>query len=403
MPLYRYEGIRKDGSTIRGDYFCADLVTLKNDLAKEQVRLVKYSILKSRNFSRIFSLGGNVSMKEFVQFATQLAIMIRSGTSIAQSFNILRNQQFSVYFKNVLSNVYEDVMTGTYLSKALEKYPAVFPSFFTSMVYVGELSGNLPEVLDRSVVYYENNQKMKKKAKSALIYPTFLFTIVILVFLLLMIFVVPQFIDMINSFEGKVPAITQGVANLSAFVKDNVIAIVATLLGLVLFLFIFFKKTKAGKHAKDWLGYHAPVFKSITKNTITTRYCNGFSILLASGMNVIDCMSAMPKIVDNHEFEKRFTYAIADVNDGVRLTTAIDKTNIFPDMVIEMTSVGEQSASLKEVYEVVGKYYEEETATSIQRATSMLEPITIIFLGIMVLIIILAIMLPMLSLMSAID
>ena len=263
MPLYKYEGLTRDGSTIKGDFFAPDLAALKNDLAKQKIKLVSYSVMKAKKKSSFFSSSSKVSLRDFVTFVTQLSIMIKAGLSIPNAFDTLRKQKFNLYFRNIISEVYEDVMKGMYLSDSLDKFPTVFPSFFTSMVYVGELSGNLPEVLDRSVQYYENDQKMKKKAKSAMIYPIFLVIIIIAVFILMMIVVVPRFVSMIESVEGEVPLITRIIVKISDFVVQNITAILITLAVVVFGSYIFFGKTKAGKKAKDYIKIKNSVIPSV--------------------------------------------------------------------------------------------------------------------------------------------
>ena len=402
MPIYKYEGIRRDGSSIRGVYVCHDAAVLRNDLAKQKIKLFTYSEIKEKNAAGFFAVSSRVSTKEFVTFVTQLSIMIKAGISIPNAFSTLRNQKFSTYFRHILTKVYDDLLKGSYLSDAMEKHPNVFPSFFTSMVYIGELSGNLADVLDRSTEYYEGDQKLKRKARSAMIYPIFLLVITIAVFMLLMLLVVPQFINMIESFEGEVPKITLIIKAISDFLTKNIAIIALVLLLLIIGLFFFFKKTKAGKKTKDWIVFHTPIIGKVTRSQITARFCTGFAILLKSGMTVIDCLTAMPKIIDNSEFTKKFKQAVVDVNEGEKLARALDKTKLFPVVLIQMTDVGESSSSLDEVYEIVGKYYEDEHATTVSRAIGLLEPFTIIFLGIMVLIIILALLLPMFSLMNSI-
>ena len=404
MPLYKYEGLTRDGSTIKGDFFAPDLATLKNDLAKQKVKLVSYSVLKTKKKNGFFSLSSSkVSLRDFVTFVTQLSIMIRAGISIPNAFDTLRHQNFNLYFRNILSEVYEDVLKGMYLSDSLDKFPTVFQSFFTSMVYVGELSGNLADVLDRSVQYYENDQKMKKKAKSAMIYPLFLVILILAVFILMMVMVVPRFIEMINSVEGKVPLITQIIVDISNFVTKNVITILIVLVVVIGGSLIFFGMTKAGKKEKDYIKYYLPIVGKVSRAQITSRFCTAFQILLSSGMQVVDCMTAMPRIMDNAVFTSKFKQAITDVTEGEKLSVALEKTKLFPKILIQMTSVGESSSSLEEVYKTVGSYYEDELSTAISRATGMIEPITIVFLGAMVLVIILAIMLPMFSLMNSFD
>ena len=401
MAIFKYEGIRRDGTPIKGVYVCHDAAVLRNDLAKQKIKVFSYTEVKEKS-GAFLSMSSKVSTKEFVQFVTQLSIMTKAGIAIPNALGTLRNQKFSMYFKKLLTKVYDDVLKGLYLSDAMDKHPKVFPSFFTSMVYIGELSGNLADVLDRSTEYYENDQKMKKKAKSSMIYPIFLLVIVIAVFILMMVMVVPQFTEMIDSFGGEVPMLTQIVKKISDFVVTNIAFIALGLFVLIVGLIVFFGKTKVGKRAKDKIIFNAPVLRKVTRTQITARFCAAFAILLSSGMNVIDCLTAMPKIIDNYAFTQKFKQAVVDVNEGEKLARALEKTKLFPPILIQMTSVGEQSSSLDEVYDIVGRYYEEEHATAVQRAVGMLEPVTIIFLGAMVLVIILSLLLPMFSLMNSI-
>ena len=401
MAIFKYEGIRRDGTPIKGVYVCHDASVLRNDLAKQKIKVFSYTEVKEKS-NPFFSISSKVSNKEFVTFVTQLSIMIRAGISIPNAFGTLRNQKFSMFFKRILTKVYDDVLKGMYLSDAMDKHPTVFPSFFTSMVYIGELSGNLADVLDRSTEYYDNDQKMKRKAKSAMIYPIFLLVIVIAVFILLMVVVVPQFVEMIDSFDGEIPTLTKVVRSISDFIVANILYLGGGLFLLIVGLVVFFTKTKAGKKARDYIAFSFPVISKVTRTQITARFCTAFAILLSSGMNVLDCLTAMPKIINNAAFTNKFKQAVVDVNEGEKLARALEKTKLFPPVLVQMTSVGEASSSLDEVYDIVGRYYEEEHAAAVSRAVGMLEPVTIIFLGVMVLVIILSLLLPMFSLMNSI-
>ena len=402
MAIYQYEGITREGSKINGTYVCLDEAVLKKDLAKQKIKVISYHEVKEKKKGMFFAISSKVSTKEFVSFVTQLSIMTRAGIAIPNALATLRNQKFTKYFRHILTVVYDDVLKGLYLSQAMDKHPTIFPSFFTSMVYIGELSGNLSDVLDRSTEYYENDQKMKKKAKSSMIYPIFLLVIVVAVFILLMLLVVPQFTDMINSFGGEIPKLTLIIQGISDFVVKNIAFLALGLFVVIFGLIFFFGRTKTGKRAKDIIIYYLPILSKVSRTQITARFCTAFAILLSSGMNVIDCLTAMPKIINNYAFTQRFRQAVIDVNEGEKLAIALDKTKLFPSTLIQMTSVGEESSSLDEVYEIVGRYYEEEHATAVSRAVGLLEPVTIIFLGAMVLVIILSLLLPMFSLMNSI-
>lgn len=402
MPLYKYTGIDKQGNVVKDSFACKDENELVFELSKKGIKVNKFKKISEKRTSSFFSVSSRVSIKEFVSFSQQLSIMIRAGVTIADSLNTLRNQNFSIYFKNIISQVYEDVLSGVYLSDAFAKFPSVFPSFFCSMVYVGELSGNLSDVLVRAATYYQNEQKTKRKTSTALIYPTFLLIIVVALFFMLMVVVVPQFTDMIVSFDGEIPPITKAVQELSTFVVNNLGFILLVLAAVIILGILFFKKTKVGKKAKDNIKYYMIVVRSVTRNSIITRFCTGFSILLSSGLSVLDSLKAMPKVINNSVFDKQFSTVIKDVNDGKSLSLALSKCKVFPKMLIQMTSVGEKTSSLEEVYTTVGDYYNDVLQTSLSRAVGLIEPIVIVVLGAIVLVVILAVMLPMFSLMESI-
>lgn len=403
MPLYKYNGIDKNGNIVKDTYTAKDEVELQTKLASQGIKITKYKTISEKRTSSFFSVSSKVSNKEFVAFTQQLSIMIKAGVTIADSLNTLRNQSFSIYFKNIISDIYEDVLKGVYLSTAFSKHPKEFPSFFCSMVYVGELSGNLSEVLVKSATYYQNDQKVKRKIKSALIYPVFLLVVVVAIFFLLMILVVPEFTDMIGEFGGEVPALTKAVQALSNFVINNLLWIIIILAALIMGGYFFFSKTKKGKRVKDYLGIHLLIIGKVNKSSITSRFCTALQILLMSGLNVLDCLKAMPKIIDNTEFDKQFAGVIKDVNDGKKLSISLKQCKILPKMLIQMTAVGENTSSLTEVYKTVGDYYQDELEATIARATGMLEPIVIIILGVLVLVVILAVMMPLFSLINTIQ
>lgn len=400
MPIYKYTGIDEKGKNIRSTLQADDAKELKKILKEKKITLRDFKQLKEKRRSDFFAVSSRVKKGEFVTFCKQFSIMLKAGVSISECLNTLRKQKFSTVFKNDISNAYEEVLKGTLLSEAFRKSSKNFPDFFVSMVYVGELSGNLSNVLVRAAEYYDSDLKTKAKARSAMIYPIFLIIIVIAIFFLLMVFVVPNFKDTLEQQGTEMPGLTKGVMAISDFIITNWLWLFVGIVGVGLFSWIFFSKTRLGKYCKSYISFHFPVIKTIKINMLTTRFGVAFSILLESGMTVIDCMKVMPRIINNTYFDKKFKYAIEEVNNGKRLSRALENTQLFPPMLIQMVTVGENTSSLEEVLKVVGEYYNSVLATSIQRATSLLEPVAIILLGGVVLIVILSVMLPMFAMVN---
>lgn len=400
MAIFKYKGVNASGKTVKDTIQADDAVSLKKLLRSQGIILSDYEQLKEKRRSNFFSVSSKAKKGEFVTFCRQFAIMLTAGVSIADCLDTLRKQKFTTVFKNDISAAYEEVLKGSLLSEALQKHPKNFPNYFISMVYVGELSGNLAHVLVRAADYYDNDLKIKAKTKSAMMYPMFLSIMVVAIFFLLMIMIVPNFAKTLQGYGQELPGLTQAVLAISDFVVANVVWLLLGIAVVVIGSILFFKKTAKGKYLWSAFMMHVPVFKNIKINTITTRFGQTFAILLESGMQVFDCMKVMPRIINDKYFEKKFAYAIEEVNNGKRLSRSLENTQLFPPMLSQMVNVGENTGSLDEVLNIVGDYYQNVLAQSIQRATALLEPMSILLLGGVVLVIILAVMLPMFNMVN---
>lgn len=400
MAIFKYKGVNANGKTVKDTIQADDAVSLKKLLRSQGIILSDYEQLKEKRRSNFFSVSSKAKKGEFVTFCRQFAIMLTAGVSIADCLDTLRKQKFTTVFKNDISAAYEEVLKGSLLSEALQKHPKNFPNYFISMVYVGELSGNLAHVLVRAADYYDNDLKIKAKTKSAMMYPMFLSIMVVAIFFLLMIMIVPNFAKTLQGYGQELPGLTQAVLAISDFVVANVVWLLLGIAVVVIGSILFFKKTAKGKYLWSAFMMHVPVFKNIKINTITTRFGQTFAILLESGMQVFDCMKVMPRIINDKYFEKKFAYAIEEVNNGKRLSRSLENTQLFPPMLSQMVNVGENTGSLDEVLNIVGDYYQNVLAQSIQRATALLEPMSILLLGGVVLVIILAVMLPMFNMVN---
>lgn len=397
MPFYRYQSMTLSGQRKRGTMDAVSEDDVKVKLRSQNEYLLECHPAKEKRRSNFLTATNRVPPRTVASFARQFAILIKAGVSVSQSLDTLRKQNFSTYFKNVISDIYDSVLKGMYLSDSFKKYPKIFKSFFVNMIHIGEISGNLPTVLNKVADYLENDYKVKSKAKNALIYPSFLLVIIIGIVILLMVVVVPQFEETITKNGGTMPALTLVVIGISDFIRSWWYILLPGLIGLVLFLWFFLTRTDRGKYCRSYITLHLPVLRNISLNLITTRFTTAFSILIESGMDVIDSLEAMIPILDNRLFEARFVYAIEDIKRGKRIAPSIEKCDIFPRMLIEMLDVGEDTNSLAEVCDTVSKYYQEQLNNSIQRATALLEPCIIVFMGLVVGTIVLSILLPMIS------
>lgn len=401
MPLYQYKAQMVDGKVVSDKKIAVDERDLKSILRNDNLFLMEANEVVEKKKSVFFSVRSSVSKSAVTTFMRQLSVMISSGVSVEDAISTLKFQEASAPFRNILTSIHDDLLKGVFLSDAFAKYPKIFPAFFKNMIYIAELSGSLDMVLVKLADYYERDRKIKGKAKSAMVYPMFLLALIVVVFVFLMVFIIPQFEDMLGELGGEMPLITQIIIDASRFVTLNFPFILTGGLLLILLVFLFFK-TKRGRLTKDYLKLKLPIIKNVTYFLITARFARGFGVLVASGMSIMDSIETIGKLMENKVFEKKFEYAVGEVKRGKRIARSIANLKFFPVMMTEMIAVGEKTGNLDNVLESTANFYDDKLEQSIEKATSALEPLLIIFAGGMVGIVILSIFLPIISLMGSI-
>ncbi len=402
MPNYKCQILDSVGQKKIIYVDATDAVSLKGRIKNDNSVLLKYSIVREKKVNTFFAVSSKIKRTELITFFRQFSVMIKASIPISSALNSLKNQRYSKTFKNVLSKVYEDVQSGVLLSEAFNKHPKVFPSFFTKMVAIGEVSGSLDVVLENMADYYENDYKLKNKVKRALVYPVILLVLIIAVLVFITMFIIPQFESMIDELGGNVPTITKVVMSISLFIKQNYLYLFAGIVIVCLLFYLIFKKTKNGRYALDYIKIHLPLIGVANKNLITSRFSKAFIILLRSGMNMSDCLDNLEKMLDNEVFKYKFKYSVEEVKRGRRIAPSLENIKLFPPMLIEMIDVGEKSGNIEEVLISTSAYFDECVEQSIAKATAAIEPIMILLLGGVVCVVILSVLLPMISLMQSI-
>lgn len=401
MPLYKCKVINTSGQRQTVLREATDELSLKAQIRKDQIHMIKYKVVKEEKENEFFAISSKVKFNEVITFLRQFAVMLKAGIPISDCLNNLHKQKFSVPFRNCLQAVYLDVESGVLLSAAFAKHPKVFPRFFVSMVGIGEVSGTLDKVMTNMADYYENDRKIKKKASSAMVYPTLLICMIFVVIIFLCLFVLPQFESTISQLGGEVPKITQIVMGVAEFVQDYIFILLPGLAILVFGIIMFFR-TKKGRYVKDVLMFKLPIISKIEKNLITARFSRAFIILLGSGMNMIDILENLRKMLGNEVFTRKFDYTIEEVKRGKRIASSIEATRLFPPMLTEMINIGEKSGNIEEVLESTGSYFDEQVENSIAKAVATIEPVAIVMLGAVVALVVLSVLVPMMSMMNAV-
>ena len=401
MKKYKYRAFNLERKKFSGVYFANNEDDLRAKLADQGLFLISYRAVADKSPNAFFSLTGKVKMKEITHFCRQLSIMINSSIELIGCLEILKEQSFSKFFKQVLEMVYEDVKSGKLLSQAMEKHKKIFPNFFRNMIYVGEMSSSLEKVLQNIADYYENESRTKSKVKSAMVYPIMLLVMTLGILVLMMLVVVPTFKTSLGEMEIEMPGITMAIFNLSDFIMQNWMMIFLVFAGVVL-LFILLGKTNNGRFFFDMLGMKIGVIKRYKTAKVTAIFSRAFGMLLSSGMHIVDAMEVVQKILGNKYVEKKFAAATEEVRKGVSLTNALENMNIFPPMLIQMIAVGERTASLDETLLRTCGYFDDELQNSLNALTSMIQPILMLFMGVSIGIIFIAVYSPMLSIMQGI-
>ncbi len=343
----------------------------------------------------------NVNFNDVIMFFRQFAVMLKAGIPISDCLHNFGKQKYGKSFKNVILSVEQDINSGVLLSAAFAKFPQVFPRYFINMVAIGEVSGTLDEIMTSMADYYENDRKIKKKVSSAMVYPTLLVCMIFFVIIFLCMFVLPQFESTIIQLGGEVPQITVTVLNIAKFIQNNILYIIIVAIAIIILMMLFFN-TERGKYVKDVLKFKVPVISKIERNLLTARFSKAFLILLGSGMNMIDILENLSKMLGNNFFERKFLHAIDEVRHGKRISDSLEDTHLFPQMLIEMISVGENSGNLEEVLKSTVTYFDTQVESSIAKAVALVEPISIIILGAIVYFVVMSVLVPMISMMNAI-
>ena len=400
MPKYKYRAMDLTNKRISGTFIAVDDDDLKRILKSQNLYLISYK--KIPESSQLFSFLEKIKLDDFTLFCRQFSIMINAGLNIDKTIQILRDQTKNKKLKSILEVTYNDLMKGKTLSESFAKYPKTFPVFFRNMVAIGELSGRLDIVFNRLADYYENDAKTRKKVKSALSYPLFLIGIAIGALAVISLFVMPNFSSMFASFGADLPVISQIVIDVTNFFRENFLQIVGILI-LLIFMFILSSKIPSVAKFYDRLKIEAPIIKNLNIASMTSRFSNGFSVLLSNGMQLIDAIDIISKLLGNKVVEEKLQIVKNEISVGKQISKALETINLFPDMLIEMIAVGEETSSLEEVLNRVTPYFDDQVSAEIKKMTGAIEPIMILMIGLIVVVVLLAIFLPMLDLMSAIE
>lgn len=400
MKQYKYTAVNIDKQKFSGLFLAEDEKDLATQLAKQNLFLVSASVYTGKTPSAFFTLGtGKVTIAELSTFCSQFSIMLGAGMPVMDCLEAIKDQAFSSYFKGILQIVYNDVKSGISLSQALDKHNKAFPDFFRNMVYVGEVSGKLDSVLASLADYYEKDSAIKRKTKSALSYPIMLGCMTIGIVVLMLVFVIPTFRDALSALDVPLNTLTSVIYSFSDFMLANWLYILAGVVVIVLAIIIF-GKTKFGAYFFDKMKLTLPVVKKVQENLISARFARAFSLMLASGLDMVEALDAVEIVIGNRDAEARFHKAAEEVKHGEKMADSFAKYHLFPRVMLQMVSVGEKTASLDTILGKSCDFFDDQVDSSLTSLTSKIQPIMLILLGALVGTMFIAIYSPMISIME---
>ena len=372
--LYNWEGKDKSGKIVRGEVRASGDAVVKAMLRRQGILVTK---VKKQKLSR----GGKISEKDIALFTRQLATMMKSGVPLLQAFDIGIKGSGNPALARLLNEVRNDVETGSSLSQAFGKHPVHFDRLFTNLVAAGEQAGILDSLLDRIATYKEKILAIKSKIKSALFYPIAVIVVAALVISVMMLFVIPEFKSVFSGFGAELPAPTMIVIGISDFFVEFWYIVLGIPIVAIMAISWIYKRSVAMQIAIDRLVLKLPVIGDIIRKATVARWTRTLSTMFAAGVPLVEALDSVGGASGNHIYLTATRQIQSDVSTGTSLTVAMQNASVFPTMVVQMVSIGEESGQLDAMLGKVADFFEQEVDEAVSGLSQLLEPIIMVFLG----------------------
>jgi len=375
-----WEGTDRKGKKVKGKSMATNEAAVRADLRRQGVvpsRIKKQS-------KGMFGGGGTITPLDIAIFSRQLATMLSAGIPLVQSFEIVGSGHDNAAMQKLIMAIKADVEGGSSLTESLAKHPLYFDDLFINLVEAGEQAGALESLLDKIATYKEKTEALKKKIKKALTYPAAVLVVAFVVTAILLIFVIPAFEDLFKGFGADLPTFTRMVIDLSVFVREKGWYIVILMGGAVGAFMYFKKRSRAMRHWLDRLSLKMPIIGGILQKAAIARYARTLSTMFAAGVPLVEALESVAGATGNIVYEIGVLEMRDEVATGQRLQQAMENTDLFPNMVIQMIAVGEESGSLDEMSSKVADFYEADVDDAVDNLSSLLEPLIMSILGVLV-------------------
>jgi type IV pilus assembly protein PilC len=381
MPVYQWIGTNRKNETRKGEMEAANEAAVRSNLMRLKITPSKIKKKPKDLFENVSWLQPKVKEKDIILFARQFSTMIDAGLPIIQCLEILHTQQANKTFKRMIKEIKEQVEGGATLAEALKRFPKHFDDLFVNMIAAGEAGGILDAILRRLAAYMEKAAKLKAQVKGAMTYPIVTLCIAIVVLGIILVFVIPVFEEMFADFGGELPLPTQVVVTASEVVKSKIIYII---IGIFILGFTA-KKLYATEKGQDWADNFVlkiPVFGELLRKVAVAKFTRTMGTMLASGVAILEALDIVAKTSGNRTVERAIYDVRSGIAEGRTMADPLQESGVFPAMVCQMISVGESTGALDAMLEKIADFYDEEVDQAVDNLTSLIEPFMLVFLGV---------------------
>jgi type IV pilus assembly protein PilC len=399
LPVFTYKGKRLGGTQVAGELRAKNRAELERILRSKKILVSQVSSKPSQVKIRI---GARIKKVQISRFTRQFATMIGAGLPMVQCLEILSQQMESAQLRHVIGQIKESVQAGTTLAEALSRHKKVFDDLYVNMVDAGEIGGALDVILTRLAAYREKADALARKVKGALIYPAVVMTVAIGVTFIMLTYIVPVFAKMFAGLGAELPAPTRIILSISAFLRGNILT------GLVLAILLavayrFYSKTDQGRLNIDKVKLRIPLIGDLIRKSSISRFSRTLGTLISSGVSILEALDITARASGNRVIHDAIKRSVLSIAEGETITQPLKQCGVFPPMVTQMISVGEKTGGLDEMLSKIADFYDEEVDAAVAALTSVIEPVIIVFMGVVIGAILIAMYLPMFDIIGKIQ
>ena len=390
VAIYKWDGKNRAGKSVMGEMEGPSPAYISATLRRQGITPGKVR-KKPKEF---MARAKKITPKDVAIFTRQLATMIAAGIPIAQGVDIISKGHDNPSMRTQLTSIRQDLEAGTSLSNALKKFPIQYDDLYTNLVESGEQSGTLEAILDKVASYKEKIEAIKGKVKAALFYPASIIVVAILVSTILLVFVIPQFEALFQGFGADLPALTAMVIGVSKYFQESWFVVFAVMIGVVVGTTALYKRSEKMRFFIDRMSLKIPVVGEILKKATIARFSRTLATMFAAGVPLVDALNSVAGASGNRVYYNGVMEIKDQVSTGTHLEPAMAGTNLFPNMVLQMVAIGEESGELDAMLNKVADFYESEVDDAVAAMSSLLEPLIMVFLGVIIGTMVIAMYLP---------